>query len=141
MFKIINASAGSGKTYNLVKEYLVKLLSTNSNDEFKNIVALTFTNKAVFEMKQRIISVLSSFSEKNKGDFDSMFNLIKSELNISDGHLQSKSRIVLKKILHDFSNFEIQTLDRFTLKIVRNFYRDLDLSYKFHVELNSKIIL
>ena len=141
MFKIINASAGSGKTYNLVKEYLVKLLSTNSNDEFKNIVALTFTNKAVFEMKQRIISVLSSFSEKNKRDFDSMFNLIKSELNISDRHLQSKSRIVLKKILHDFSNFEIQTLDRFTLKIVRSFYRDLDLSYKFHVELNSKIIL
>ena len=102
MFKIINASAGSGKTYNLVKEYLVKLLSTNSNDEFKNIVALTFTNKAVFEMKQRIISVLSSFSEKNKRDFDSMFNLIKSELNISDRHLQSKSRIVLKKFFMIF---------------------------------------
>ena len=57
-FTIYNASAGSGKTYTLVKEYLKILLKSNSPLAFKNILALTFTNKAVAEMKERIIETL-----------------------------------------------------------------------------------
>ena len=63
MLSIINASAGTGKTYTLVKNYLVEILSKNSNDEFKKLIGLTFTNKAVYEMKSRIIRTLYYFSK------------------------------------------------------------------------------
>ena len=49
MLSIINASAGTGKTYTLVKNYLLEILSKNSNDEFKKLIGLTFTNKAVMK--------------------------------------------------------------------------------------------
>ena len=61
MFKIINASAGTGKTFILVKEYLIKLISEGNTEFFKSMIALTFTNKAVNEMKHRIILNLSAF--------------------------------------------------------------------------------
>ena len=142
MFKIINASAGSGKTFVLVKEYLIRLLSDKSNDGFKTMIALTFTNKAVFEMKNRIISNLAAFSiNKNKAKYQLMFDLVKKELKLSDNILELKSKLVLKKILHQYASFEIETLDRFTLKIIRSFFKDLNLSYRFQVEVNSKIIL
>ncbi len=64
-FTIYDASAGSGKTYTLVKEYLKILLSADSNDTYKKILAITFTNKAVEEMKTRIVS---SLHQVFKGD-------------------------------------------------------------------------
>ena len=51
-FKIYNASAGSGKTHTLTKAYLKIALSATGR--FKKILAITFTNKAVNEMKHRI---------------------------------------------------------------------------------------
>ena len=65
-YKIYNASAGSGKTFNLVKEYLILLLTAENNDAYKNILAITFTNKAVNEMKSRIVDRLIEFSDKKK---------------------------------------------------------------------------
>ena len=62
-FSIYNASAGSGKTYTLVKEYLKIILKAKHNDAYKNILAITFTNKAVFEMISRIIDSLFDFSK------------------------------------------------------------------------------
>ncbi|HSM63944.1 MAG TPA: UvrD-helicase domain-containing protein, partial [Gillisia sp.] len=61
-FTIYNASAGSGKTFTLVKDYLVLLLKSSSDDAYRNILAITFTNKAVGEMKSRLIDALSSLS-------------------------------------------------------------------------------
>ena len=63
-FLIYNASAGSGKTFNLVKEYLILLLNAKNDDAYKNILAITFTNKAVNEMKGRIVNTLIEFSDK-----------------------------------------------------------------------------
>ena len=64
-FAIYNASAGSGKTFNLVKEYLILLLNGKNDDAYKNILAITFTNKAVNEMKSRIVNTLIEFSDKD----------------------------------------------------------------------------
>ena len=63
VFKIFNASAGSGKTYTLTKLYLKLLLQSNKHEAFKSIIALTFTNKAVAELKTRIIDTLALFSK------------------------------------------------------------------------------
>ena len=63
-FQIINAAAGSGKTYSLVYAYLQKLLSTNREDGYRNMLALTFTNKAVNEMKFRILNSLYLLAHK-----------------------------------------------------------------------------
>ena len=57
-FQIINAAAGSGKTYALVYAYLKKLLSTHREDTYRNMLALTFTNKAVNEIKYRVLNNL-----------------------------------------------------------------------------------
>ena len=62
-YTIYNASAGSGKTYSLVKAYLQIILSSKHPDLFRQLLAITFTNKAVFEMKNRIIELLGVFSE------------------------------------------------------------------------------
>ena len=142
MLSIINASAGTGKTYTLVKNYLLEILSKNSNDEFKKLIGLTFTNKAVHEMKNRIISILYHFSKtKEKKKYQSLFFEISKKTNLSTNELEYKSGVILKKILHQYSFFEIKTLDKFSLKIIRNFYKDLDIAYNFQVELNSEIIL
>ena len=78
-FKIYNASAGSGKTFNLVKEYLILLLTSGNHDSYKNILAITFTNKAVNEMKSRIVDRLIEFSDKEKINKDSA--IIKEIIN------------------------------------------------------------
>ena len=63
-FTVYNASAGSGKTYTLVKEYLKILFNSERKEPFKHILAITFTNKAVAEMKERIIETLKLFSNE-----------------------------------------------------------------------------
>ena len=141
MLSIINASAGTGKTYTLVKNYLLEILSKNSNDEFKKLIGLTFTNKAVHEMKNRIISILYHFSKTKEKKNIKVYFLKSQKTNLSTNELEYKSGVILKKILHQYSFFEIKTLDKFSLKIIRNFYKDLDIAYNFQVELNSEIIL
>ncbi|NND88300.1 MAG: UvrD-helicase domain-containing protein, partial [Flavobacteriaceae bacterium] len=61
-FTLYNASAGSGKTFTLVKEYLRLLLKTSDPGAYRQMLAITFTNKAVAEMKQRIVENLEQFS-------------------------------------------------------------------------------
>ena len=71
--QIISASAGSGKTYTLVFYFLKTLLSTTSREMYRKMIALTFTNKAVFEMKSRILNTLKSFSSlKQENDVSQM---------------------------------------------------------------------
>ena len=77
-FNLINASAGSGKTYTLVFSYLKELLSNSNDDHYRSLLALTFTNKAVNEMKTRIVETLSSFV---KVDHSEMREEISKKLN------------------------------------------------------------
>ena len=93
-FQVYNASAGSGKTFTLVKEYLKILFSASGNYQFKNILAITFTNKAVAEMKARILEMLKDFSQtKNLEHSHPMFVEIIKELEIKPSVLKKKANV------------------------------------------------
>ena len=109
MLKIYKASAGSGKTFTLAVEY-IKLLIINPF-EYKHILAVTFTNKATAEMKDRIITHLNGIAndEKNSRQY---FTKIKEyddikKLNISDDEIRRRAGIALTSLLHDYSRFRI----------------------------------
>ncbi|WP_081208288.1 UvrD-helicase domain-containing protein [Salegentibacter sediminis] len=141
-FNIYNASAGSGKTFTLVKEYLILLINSSRPDAYKNILAITFTNKAVEEMKTRIISSLHNFSKTPvPEDSFNLFNAVKQATGFPGEEIQLKSARILKNIIHNYSAFEISTIDGFTQRILRSFAKDLGLSVNFEVSLNTEQIL
>tara|TARA_B100001250_G_C19816588_1_gene798747 strand:+ start:806 stop:3952 length:3147 start_codon:yes stop_codon:yes gene_type:complete len=141
-FQIINAAAGSGKTYALVYAYLKKLLSTNHDNGYKNMLALTFTNKSVNEMKYRILNNLHLLAYHIE---DTKIKEIRSsliiDLIIDLPSLQKKAQRVLNKILHEYAAFEVITLDHFTHKIIKSFARDLKIPASFEVTLDSDLLL
>lgn len=138
--KILKASAGSGKTYQLVVEYLKLTLLTKDPTVYKHINAMTFTNKASLEMKERILEALIILSDKKGGKhYDPGFLSNKSkELGIPEAIIQERSADVLNRILHYYGEFNIQTLDSFTTKIVRTFANDISVSQDFEVELDGE---
>ena len=141
-FKIYNASAGSGKTFTLAKAYLKILIQSTSLDQFKSILAITFTNKAVGEMKERIVDMLKSFSsEDSLGAPHPMFVAICDELKITPEALQTKSNRILKHIIHNYGAFDISTIDGFTHRVIRTFAHDLKLPINFEVELDQERLL
>ncbi len=141
-FTIYNASAGSGKTFTLVKEYLKILLQSNYPEKFKHILAITFTNKAVAEMKDRIIEMLKQFSEPSIVNVpNSMFHVICEELQLDPTIVHNKSKKILNSILFNYAAFDISTIDGFTHKLIRTFAHDLKLPLNFEVELDQDSLL
>ena len=141
-FNVYNASAGSGKTFTLVKEYLKLLLRSKNPLLFRNILALTFTNKAVGEMKTRIIETLKQFSDDSiLNNTNSMFTAITNELEATPESVHSNSKIILNSILHNYAAFDISTIDRFTHKVIRTFAFDLKIPVNFEVELDTESLL
>jgi ATP-dependent exoDNAse (exonuclease V) beta subunit len=141
-FRIYNASAGSGKTFKLAERYLNLLLSSPKNTSFQNILAITFTNKAVGEMKSRILEYLVSFSEgKNSMEEDPMLLLIHKSTGLTKEQIQKKSKKVLEAILNNYAAFEVSTIDAFTHRIIRTFAKDLGLSMNFDIEMDTKQVL
>ena len=142
IFTIYNASAGSGKTYTLVKEYLKILFRSTNLLQFRNILALTFTNKAVSEMKDRIIETLIQFSNKDiLSNANSMFIQISEELEINQQTLHEKSKLILNTVIHNYAAFDISTIDKFNHRLIRTFAIDLKIPLNFEVELDSTYIL
>lgn len=141
-FNVYNASAGSGKTFTLVKEYLKLLLKSQHPSLFRNILALTFTNKAVGEMKTRVIDTLKQFSDNDiLTNSNSMFSAIVDELEITPEKIHHNSKIILNNILHNYAAFDISTIDRFTHKVIRTFAFDLKIPINFEVELDTESLL
>ncbi len=141
-YKIYNASAGSGKTFTLVKAYLKILLAGHSNKKFRQILAITFTNKAVNEMKQRILQSLHDFSKTETLDTASdLFKLLAKELDVSTATLKAKARKTLLEILHNYAYFDVSTIDKFTHRLIRTFAKDLKLPQNFEVLLDTDLLL
>lgn len=139
-FKIYNASAGSGKTYALTREYLKIALS--SPKSFKKILAITFTNKAVNEMKNRILDNLFDFSRTTDlKKAAPLFLDVMGDLKLSQETLRNRSRLTLKDILHNYAFFDVSTIDKFTHRLIRTFARDLKLPQNFEVILDNDIVL
>ena len=155
-FSLYDASAGSGKTYALVKEYLKIILSAKQNDAYRNILAITFTNKAVHEMKSRIVTNLSEFAKDNpsKNAQDLMKSLVEGVRNENNpdewkeepigltlNQIKSKSQQIIKHIIHNYAAFDISTIDKFTHKVIRAFAHDLNLPMTFEVTLDTENLL
>jgi ATP-dependent exoDNAse (exonuclease V) beta subunit len=135
-FRIYKSSAGSGKTFTLVREYLCVVLRQPA--AYRAVLAITFTNKAMSEMKERIVKELYAISEGQGGP---MLKAVAEETGLDTALLQSNARLVLAAILHDYANFSVQTIDSFTYRLLRNFARDLDLPSRFDVEMDTKGLL
>ncbi len=141
-YVIYNASAGSGKTFTLVKEYLKILLTTGNNQNFRNILAITFTNKAVNEMKERILDSLYVFANPEISLKDSaLFLQLSEELQLDEAAIRQKSKKSLKEILHNYAFFDISTIDKFNHRLLRTFAKDLKLPQNFEVILDTDLLL
>ena len=141
-FNIYNASAGSGKTFTLVKDYLKIVLTSKEFLPHRHVLAITFTNKAVDEMKTRIVEALMTFAAPSVlSQSDPLFEQVVSELGSSPKEIHLKSKQLLSKILHNYAAFDISTIDKFTQKLIRTFAFDLKLPMNFEVELDTDLLL
>lgn len=141
-FKIYNASAGAGKTYSLVQNYLELCLANNRPDVFLRILAITFTNKAANEMKQRLVKALREIAEYPETNKSTSLALeLANHFEVSPETIAVRAKNTLSKILHNYSAFAISTIDSFTNRLIRSFSRDLKLSANYHVELDASLIL
>jgi ATP-dependent exoDNAse (exonuclease V) beta subunit len=141
---VLNASAGSGKTYSLVKQYMKMVLADSSNVlQFSQIIAMTFTNKASLEMKTRILKALDELShpaiygKKSEGYAEELG----LEMGISAAEVHTRARKVLKNVLHRYEDLFVMTIDKFNLRLIRSFSRDLDLPNDFEVILNEREVI
>lgn len=137
-FYVYKASAGTGKTFNLAKEYLRLAMADGDSKQFAHILAITFTNAAVNEMKERILNYLKGLAEGNPDE--AMQAVLKEDLGISDGELKRRAGDVRKAILHNYSDFAVCTIDSFMNRVVKTFAFDLDLPCNFMVEVDSEAL-
>ena len=141
---VLNASAGSGKTYRLVLEYLSLLFDAHGGaGKYRHLVAMTFTNKAAYEMKERILDALhdiSTYQEGNEGTLRLMEKISEST-GMPVHSFPTKASEILSEILHGYEDFLISTIDKFNLRLIRSFNRDLNLPQEFEVILNESDIL
>lgn len=138
--KVYKSSAGSGKTFTLSKNYLTIALSSPTNPtRYREILAITFTNKAAKEMKGRVIEYLDALSSSKEleGGSKVMQELLLEELNIPVNELQRRADKTIKHLLHNYSDFNITTIDKFIVRIVRAFNIEMRLSHNFDIELND----
>jgi ATP-dependent exoDNAse (exonuclease V) beta subunit len=141
-FSIYDASAGSGKTYTLVKEYLKIILVSKKPDAYRNILAITFTNKAVHEMKSRVLESLSQFTKENPSEKAlQLMQDISSDTGLSLNAITEKAKSIIKNLIHNYAAFDISTIDKFTHKVIRAFAHDLNLPITFEVSLDTEILL
>lgn len=147
-FVVYKSSAGSGKTFTLVKEYMLLALKDTAvpPQKYRQITAITFTNKAAGEMKERIIKALKDLAADNytllSKNAQSLLAAIKQDApELNDELIQQRSKNILTSILHNYSDFAISTIDSFVHKIVRTFAFDLKIPLDFEIQTDSEKLL
>ncbi|MGN1245454.1 MAG: UvrD-helicase domain-containing protein [Muribaculaceae bacterium] len=153
MLNIIKASAGSGKTFTLALEYITLLLGETTEDgslrlykgkrkrEYhRHILAVTFTNKATEEMKQRIVKELSILAGLRK-EKDNYLDTLCARFNASVDEIRAAAKRALTELLFDYSNFNVSTIDSFFQIILRTFAAEVELPYDYDIELNDDYAL
>lgn len=134
--KILSASAGSGKTYQLTLKYMCDVIL--HPERYRNILAVTFTNKATEEMKSRILREIHTLASGKESPYlaDIEREIGLNEAQIREGAIKARTRI-----LHDFSRFTILTIDRFFQRILRAFIKELSLDLNYNIELDTNLLL
>lgn len=146
-FKIYNASAGSGKTHTLAVQYIARLLASWRDTEtaYRQVLAVTFTNKATAEMKDRILQQLYGVSvglEESEGFFRSVCDtLTEMGVDMDEETVRRESGRLLRAILHDYSRFRIETIDTFFHGILVNMARELGLPAGLRTDIDQENII
>jgi ATP-dependent exoDNAse (exonuclease V) beta subunit len=142
-FSVYKSSAGSGKTYTLVREYIT--LALQSPDYFRHILAITFTNKAANEMKQRIVQGLIQLSDPDTYSDGPVIKFMLPDLSkatsLPDEEVSKRAQSALTRILHDYDDFAVRTIDSFVSRIIRTFAHDLLLPVDFEIEMDRDLML
>lgn len=133
---IYKASAGSGKTFTLTREYLNLLIQNPL--VYRNILAVTFTNKAASEMKSRVLGELIKLAKNQSSTY---LDLLIHDSSLTENFIREKAATALYHILHDYSRFEIGTIDSFFQRVVRGFAREAGLQSNFQLELDPMLLL
>ncbi|RMG74909.1 MAG: hypothetical protein D6722_01830 [Bacteroidetes bacterium] len=141
---IYKSSAGSGKTFALVLEYLKIVLRTPG--AYRHILAVTFTNKATEEMKGRIVQTLDRLSSAPPDELaaDPMYRELQAHFATQPEiarAIPQQARRVLDNILNDYANFSVSTIDHFFQRIVRAFAQELQIPLGYGVEMRQDEVL
>ena len=131
---VYKASAGSGKTFTLATEY-IRLIVENPTS-YKNILAVTFTNKATEEMKMRILSQLYGIW-KALPESDSYLKKIVEKTGFEPKLIRDRAGQGLANLLHNYNYFRVETIDTFFQSVLRNMARELDLTTNLRIGLND----
>ena len=134
MIRVVKASAGSGKTYNLALEYIRLLLASRERYAYRGILAVTFTNKATDEMKRRILKELHRLAV-NPAESPYYKDFVPS-LFADPKALQERAETHLCAILHDYTAFAVSTIDRFFQQTLRAFSREIGQFASYQVDLD-----
>jgi ATP-dependent exoDNAse (exonuclease V) beta subunit len=139
--KVYKSSAGSGKTFTLVLEFLALVLKDPQN--YRRILAVTFTNKAAYELKERLLDALYAIA--NHKDDGAVKNVVLpyliSETMLDEQVLRDRATIVFHHILHHYSEFAVSTIDAFVQKLARTFTRELQLPAQYEILLETDILI
>lgn len=136
MLTVYRASAGAGKTHKLTGEYLNLLFA--GAGAYRRILAVTFTNKATDEMKSRIVEELYNLSSGRKSDY---VDSLKSAYSLTEEQVRKQAGKILTDILHDYSAFNISTIDRFFQQTMRAFTREIGLQGGYGIEMDQELVL
>ena len=136
LLHIVKASAGSGKTFRLTLEYLSHLY--DETDNFRHILAVTFTNKATEEMKSRIINVLYQLASGIQNNYLKPLSALTGR---NEKEIRMKSDIILKKLLHNYTRFSVSTIDSFFQSVIRSFTREIGIQGGYRIELDNDLVL
>jgi len=140
-FRIYSSSAGSGKTYQLTKEYLLLALGSDDPAYFKRVLAITFTNDAAGEMKERIVGALRRFAYPESGQVDGLLAEVAAELKLPAAEVRRRAGATFRLVLYHYADFAVSTIDSFVQRIVTAFTRELGLPATFEVELDTDSVL
>ncbi|GAC1368052.1 MAG: UvrD-helicase domain-containing protein [Hymenobacter sp.] len=140
-FRIYSSSAGSGQTYQLTKEYLLLALGADDPAYFKRVLAITFTNDAAGEMKERIVGALRRFSYPESGKTDGLLAEVAQELKLPAAEVRRRAAATFRLVLYHYADFAVSTIDSFVQRIVTAFTRELGLPATFEVELDTDSVL
>lgn len=136
MLTVYRASAGAGKTHKLTGEYL-RLLFTQPG-AYRRILAVTFTNKATDEMKTRIVEELYNLASGKESDY---IGLLSVDYALTEKQVRRQASRILIAILHDYSAFNISTIDRFFQQTMRAFTREIGLQGGYGIEMDQELVL
>ena len=161
--KVYKASAGSGKTYTLVYEYIRYLFNAQCSysspvlgevreagrglqfstlNLHRRVLAVTFTNKSTAEMKERIVRALYELAHGEKVDYvEKLRKDIPALKGVTDEVIGQRAMALLTDILQDYTQFRVSTIDGFFQQVVRSFARELNLNNQYQVELDTDSVL